>query len=328
MGIARKLGSIVGLGGFIALGAMTGCVVENDDDAGPFVEALPQQQRVQVAGPESSQSSASSSQSWGVTRAQGTDLPQGNWAESYALTREVRDGINHVAWDVLGLVWFLVNEIPPNHIDINEAVWGPYSDALEPHETRFRITAVGEDHYEYVLEGRPKGSADEWQAVLTGTGYGKAHAEHGNGSFTIDLDVARALDPFEHQDDSGTLTIEHWLAPATDRIRAEARPSDSEAWWVADSSKRPDGTGQLVIEAMDNLDDSATPALEHIDLVSKWQSDGAGRSDYTFEEGDLGEQRIDATECWGTSFQRTYWAAGLESIGDAAMCPFSESVRD
>jgi len=42
-------------------------------------------------------------------------------------------------------------------------------------------------------------------------GYGKPHALHGQGEFRIDLDVAKSLDPFAHQADSGSVRVSYEL---------------------------------------------------------------------------------------------------------------------
>jgi len=257
----------------------------------------------------------------------GSDLPQGPWAESYALTRSVRDGVNHLTADILGSVWWLVTEVPPSDVSQDEATWGPYDDALKPSLMRFRVTALGGDVYEYVLDGRPKAQPDgAYLTVMTGIGYGRAHPEHRNGQFRIDLDTARALDPFEHQDDgTGVVFVQHWLAGDAHRIIADHHESADAKFWTAESIELPDGTGTLFIDALDDLDDSATPALESITLASRWRADGAGRADYSFTGGDVAEQ-LDATECWDPSFYATYFAAGTYAEGDGQSCAFSASV--
>src|SRR5262249_26039208 len=101
----------------------------------------------------------------------------------------------------------------PSSVQDGVATWGPYTDALEPVTYRFRVTRVADGEYDYVLEGRPKASTSDadYQNVLVGHGFGKHHAQHGEGDFTVDLGLPRELDPFAHQNDSGTVHVTHHL---------------------------------------------------------------------------------------------------------------------
>ena len=68
----------------------------------------------------------------------------------------------------------LVAHSEPTRVEKNEAIWGPWTDSLEPVTWRFRVSEVGQDEYEYRLEGRPKASDSDgdYRAVLFGTGFG------------------------------------------------------------------------------------------------------------------------------------------------------------
>jgi hypothetical protein len=194
----------------ITIGAATvallasACTLQKQGDVSEYREAIPERDAVFVDGPESTQGDSSTrSGSSGLL----ADAPAGTtWAEWYAWTREVRDGVNGITAAVLGSVHIIVHS-QPTEVGDDEAVWGPWGDALEPATYRFRATRVAEHEIDYVLEGRPRASVsdDDYRAVLSGKGYSKRHDRHGDGFFTIDLDVARDLDPFKHQDDSGTV---------------------------------------------------------------------------------------------------------------------------
>ncbi|MBX3182692.1 MAG: hypothetical protein KIT72_19145 [Polyangiaceae bacterium] len=322
---ALLTGAALVLGG--ALGG--GCVVEEVPDHSQFVEALPQSANVALAGPSAEGSQRTSE--WGggalggTTRAMGGGAP-GSYAESYILTRSVRDSVNTVTYGILGSIWLLVTHVPPTEVTENEAVWGPYDDALKPDVVRFRMKRV-DDHYEYVLEGRPKSDASApFSTVMSGLGYGKSHPEHGNGRFLVDLDTARALDPMSVDgDDTGTVVIEHWLATGERHVIADHRETASERTVRAESRALEDGTGTLFIDAHQDLEDSATPAMEDITLNVRWASSGAGRADFSFVGGDVGE-RMSYVECWSTSFTRSYLGAEGYEDGDAASCVYQEPV--
>lgn len=325
LGVGRKLLGAAFAGALVSGAA--GCGLEEPDPQ-RFIDVIPQGSEVAVAGPDSASASSNTQTFNGPSsHAQGSDSPQGPWAESYALTRRVRDGVNHLTADILGSVWWLVTEVPPTDVSQDEATWGPYEDALKPSVMRFRVKALGGEVYEYALEGRPKAQPDAaYLTVMTGIGYGRAHPEHRDGQFRIDLDTARVLDPFEHQDDgTGVVFVQHWLAGDARRIIADHHESADAKFWTAESIALPDGTGTLNIDALDDMEDSASPALETITLDSRWRADGSGRADYSFVGGDVAE-KVNATECWDPSFYATYFEAGTYSEGDERSCAFEGSV--
>jgi hypothetical protein len=189
---------------------------------------------------------------------------------------------------------------------------------------------VAEAEYDYVLEGRPKASSSDsdYRAVLSGHGYGKRHDLHGEGEFTIDLDVARDLDPFAHADDSGTVRIEHhlprdWKAgdylPRTIVAEVTPDPELNPESFAVTSQANEDGTGSLHVTASADVDDtsgaSAAPsALEDIVVASRFRADGAGRADIAIAGGDIPADpgKVSAVECWGADFMRSYYVDSLE----------------
>ncbi len=334
MNSAKRLWwAAVALGGSMAL---SGCMLEKKEDAGRFREAIPKADQVEVSGPESALASSSAASH---TQA---DEPWANgpWAKYYGFTRVVRDGVNAISGAVLGSVWLVVHT-EPTSVEKNEAIWGPWTDSLEPVTWRFRVSEVGQDEYEYRLEGRPKASESDgdYRAVLLGTGFGKAHEKHGDGQFTIDLDVARALDPFYLGDDSGTIVIKHDLPqnitsnvfalPKT--ITAEVTPSDSQEWFTVTSQANEDRTGTLLVNAFDDVDDSGTTAMEDIQIASQWNANGAGRADITLSGGDVPAEPgvVTAVECWDSDFFSVYYADSIEwqaSEGDVNACAYDAPI--
>ena len=68
------------------------------------------------------------------------------------------------------------------------------------------------------------------------------------------------------------------------------------------------------------------PALEQVTLRSRWEANGSGRADARVAGGDLGATQAIASECWGTSFQRTFYtdnASFAPTEGDPATCAFA-----
>jgi hypothetical protein len=318
---------------------LPGCVLEKkDDDVGRFREAIPEAKAVEVSGPESAQS-----QTGAQSTPMADDEPWANgpWAKYYGFTRHVRQGVNGTAGIVLGSIWLIVHT-QPSDVTENEAIWGPYTDALEPATYRFRVTEVAEDEYDYKLEGRPKGSSSDadYRAVLSGKGWGRGHEKHGDGFFEIDLDTAKALDSFNHGDDSGTVKITHDLPPDITSnlfsqprsVTAEVYPSSTDEWFTATSNSREDGTGTLVVTAHADADDTNLTAKEDIVIASQWNNQGAGRADITITGGDVpvDTNTITAVECWDSDFYRVYYDDSVSyeaTEGDAALCAFSEPMN-
>lgn len=332
----------LGLGVLALLGAQ-GCLMPPEDDGRQFREAIPRAEAIQINGPESA---AASNQTQGFEALSGAQADEpwadGPWSYWYGFTRHVRSGVNKVTAAVLGSVWLIVHT-QPTSVSSSEAIWGPYTDALEPVTYRLRVTRIAAKTYEYRLEGRPRTSADDadYVAVLFGTGFGRGHESHGDGSFTIDIDAARSLDPFAvDAKDSGKVTITHDLPPTITQnlfigartVKADVLPSSSEQAFSVASTTEEDGSGTLAVSAKADADDSGGAALEDVSVKSRWATTGAGRSDITISGGDLPTElgTVKATECWSESFQSVYvgysanvtWA---EAEGSESACVFASA---
>ena len=320
--------------------AVTGCSLEKSDDVSEYREALPEASNVRVAGPESGPSSpgGTSSAASGSGFLAGGAEPAATSAEWYRFTRDVRDGVNLVTAGVLGSVWFVAHT-EPTTVGEGYAEWGPYTDALDPVTWRLRIERIEDHEYRYSLEGRPRASRsnDDYLSVLSGTGYGRADDRHGDGEFTVDLDAARTLDPERHADDAGTVTITHDLPPSASR-RLGALPREitanidppGDAWLTVTSKANEDGSGQLDLSALVDVDDSKTTALEDVAILSRFRADGAGRADVVIGEGDVPSEigALSIAECWGSDFSRVYYADSVQAEpteGDASACVYAAS---
>jgi hypothetical protein len=323
---------------FIAASALVagpGCMLEKQDDGDEYREAVPLREAVVVAGPEADGGGDSSAAS--VTTQADEPWAVGPYSKWYGFTRVVRAGVNLVTGAVLGSAWIIVHT-EPSSVEDGEAIWGPYTDALDPATYRFRVTRVADAEYDYVLEGRPKASSDDgdYRALLSGHGYGKRHELHGEGELTIDLDAAHDLDPFAHQDDSGTVRIVHHLPhdlsqgdflPRTILAEVTPNPAVNPESFSVTSTANEDGTGSLHVTANADVDDTKTTELEDIVVDSRWRVDGAGRADIVIAGGDVPADpgMVSAVECWGADFMRSYYSDSLElepTEGEASACVY------
>ncbi len=322
-----------------AAALLSGCTLETRDDAEEYREAVPHREAVVVAGPETDVAADSSTASIAGSRQAQAARPLGraDYAKWYGFTRAVRGGVNTVTAWVLGSVSVIV-QLEPTAVKDGEATWGPYTDALEPVTYRFRVTRVGEAEYDYVLEGRPKASQSDrdYRTVLDGHGFGKRHDQHGQGEFTIDLSVARELDPFGRDKDSGTVRVVHRLPRDLTRgdalprtIDAEVTPDpsvDRESYTVR-SVANEDGTGTLRVAARSDVDEAKTTELEDVTVDSRFRADGAGRADIVISGGDIPADpgEVSAVECWGADFARSFYSDTIgfaPTEGEASACVY------
>lgn len=313
----------------------SGCTLDKkEDEADAFREAVPQERSVALSGPDSS-SASSTAAAAPTLRTLGT-APTTPHAQWYGFTREMRRGVNQVTASVLAGVWTILH-VTPTAIRKDSATWGPYTDELEPASYRFRVTRIAADEYEYTLDGRPKTSTNDadYRAVLTGHGYGKPHALHGKGEFTIDLDVAKSLDPFAHRDDSGTVRIDYDLPrdllddqDALPRaITAKVDPA-GEAVYTVESLARVDHTGSIHVDAHVDIADTKDTLLEDVVIDSRWNATGAGRADIDFTGGDLPSSipMVSAVECWATDFTQSYYNDSVNfspTVGEESACVYT-----
>jgi len=320
-------------------------MLDKQDDGDEFRQAVPRREAVVVAGPETDSASGSNAASISERRRSLANEPwaQGPYAKWYGFSRAVRGSVNIVTAAVLGGAWAIVHS-EPSSVGNGEAVWGPYTDALEPVTYRFRVTRLADAEYDYLLEGRPKASSsdDDYRAILTGRGYGKRHDKHGEGEFSIDLDVARDLDPFNHQEDSGTLRVVHHLPrdmadggdalPRTIMAEVKPNPAVSAEGFTVTSTANEDGTGSLRVDAAGDVDDTKLTQLEDIIIHSRWRADGAGRADIVIAGGDVPADPgvVNAVECWSADFMRSFYddSIGFEpSEGDASACAYDAPAK-
>ena len=319
----------------LVLGSLSGCMLDKKDDgADAFREAVPEQESIALSGPDSS-SARSTAAAAPSRRTLGT-LPATPYAKWYGFTREMRRGVNQVTAGVLASVWAILH-VPPTTISKDAASWGPYTDELEPATYRFGITRIALDEYDYVLDGRPKSSTleSDFRPVLTGHGYGKPHALHGQGEFRIDLDVAKSLDPFAHQADSGSVRVSYELPhdfldnpnflPRS--ITAEVDPAGPERYTV-ESLALLDHTGSIHVDAHTDIADGKDTQLEDVVIDSRWNQIGAGRADIGLAGGDLPSTNpvVDAVECWGTDFLQSYYSDSVDfspTVGVESACVYA-----
>jgi hypothetical protein len=313
--------TVMALGlGVVAMGQ--GCMMKADD-GDKFREPIPEASDVSLSVPSSGNAGAKSAEAIGPT---GTDP---GYAKFYQFTRNITDGVDFVTGVILGSVWLVVHTHPTTVSD-HEATWGPGNgDALSPVVWRLKVTEASAGVFDYELDGRPKASTSEgdYLAVLKGRGYGKAHPEHRNGWFVVDNDAAQTLDPARAHD-HGTAKVTHHLSAWPGTIAVELRPTPDPNWVDVTVTHNSDGSGAVDLSGLTDVEDQNKDGnLEDVVMHNRWAQTGAGRADVQISGGSM-PSLIKATECWSTSFYRSYYTDNVNyqpTAGDPAACAFPDA---
>lgn len=247
----------------------------------------------------------------------------GQLAEWYVATRNVTRTFNGgVGW-VLVLVHTIV-QYPVTTVSGDTYTWGPWSDALDPAEYKLDVRAVGDGTYEYKLSGRSKTqAAATFEVIIDGKSDPRLGDLKGNGSFLIDFEAGRRVNPVDAGDAKGEIAVNYDLSARHMDLGIMSTNDQGEPV-MADYAYNEtlDGGGDMVF----NIDGNAggTAAQEHITLRSRWQSNGMGRADARLAGGDLANGAI-ASECWDGLFRRTFYTDSVNfapTEGSVANCAF------
>lgn len=255
----------------------------------------------------------------------------GEWSEFYLQTAETTDNVNGLIGNVLTLVDTLVH-LEPTSFDRRQhtATWGPYSDTLDPVQTRLTVAYDPEtDTHTWWFDQWPKGEdGSEPTVVVAGEVDAGATREDNTGRFVVDFTAIALLDP--NADTSGTFMSEYDIDP--DGVAAAAVFQDwvdldhpvepIDAAYLYEQTEAGDGSMDLAWQA-DYLEDGT---LDVYVLRSRWEATGAGRGDAVLAEG--GEELLGAaSECWDAGFDLVYRASSWEGEqGDASDCVFTDAA--
>lgn len=249
----------------------------------------------------------------------------GQLAEWYVATRNVTRTFNGgTAW-VLTLVHTIV-QFPVTSVDGDKYTWGPWSDALDPAEYKLDVRDVGDGTYEYQLSGRSKLQAgSQFEVVIDGKADPRAGELKGNGTFLLDFEAGRRVNPIDAGDARGSVTVNYDLTAkhldlGIDSIDDRGQPVAADYAYTETAG----GGGDMLFNVEGNA--GGTAANEKITLRSRWQGNGAGRADARLAGGDLGAVSATASECWDTAFKRVYYTDSVNFVpteGAASACVFA-----
>jgi hypothetical protein len=254
---------------------------------------------------------------------------EGEKAGLYTLTRGVTYVVNGGGAAVLLLVK-TIGEQTPTSVTETAAVWGPHTDALSPNTYKFTVTKNRTDDYSYALEAKGKTEADEKFRVILSGSHLVTGKDLGSGTFLLDWDKIATLP--EHDDNIGTAeySYSHTTAEAPVKIdavfkgvldRDSGKPLDVDYKYTANPGKGGNFEFKMVKDVVKGAE------LERSSVNSRWEQDGAGRSDVKVNGGNLTSEAT-FSECWDSNFLSRYLVASFapgEGWGSESACSFKSA---
>ena len=260
----------------------------------------------------------------------------GETSDFYEMTRNLANGVNNVVSNTLEMVANITSH-PSTAQAENKRAWGPYTAELSPVTQLFVMEYVPADdnpaRLEYALLWKAKDAADDTYApVIQGRideweGSYKAH-----GSFKIDYDLAASLDTsitgqgvglFQYGTEEAGRVIG---ADLNGVMMSDGAPIDSEVQYLDYSASG----GELRFHKEVDFTGEGDTALEDVNVYSRWQDGGAGRSDVSALGGDLESNVVNVSECWTPTFLASYNLQMVNGVvqsqnGDPLTCVFADA---
>jgi hypothetical protein len=302
---------------------LVACVAQ-DDSPKDIAAALPTSDQVTIKLPQSTSRMATSRTATALS-----PLALGQVSMWYLATLDATVVFNGGAGFVLDLIHKIVTQ-PATTVSGNTFTWGPGSDALSPTDYKLDVTAVGDGTFTYQLSGRSKIEANAtFEVVISGTADPRKGDPQGNGTFSIDFDAGKRVNPTSTG--TGTVHASYDLAAkhldlTLDSTDALGQPVKGDYAYDAAA----DGGGQMVFQLSGNA--APGPANETISLRSRWAATGAGRADARIGGGDLGNLTATASECWDTHFLQVFYIDAVSnggtlsaSDGQPSACVFTDA---
>ncbi len=251
------------------------------------------------------------------------------WSESYLFTAQVTRDVNNMTGFVLLLV-DTITDYPATYVDgdENHAVWGPWSDALDPVETALTVQLQDDGSTTWQFQQKPKGADDsEYVAVIAGEVDEGSSEGMGSGRFVIDFDALNELDP--NQSATGAYAVDYEVDASGVRGEAAFQQFSDNGGEPIDALYRYDqvhgGEGEMDLGWTTDGEDLGS---ELVWIVrSRWTELGEGRSDSLVTGGILGDTVATASECWDARFAPVYqqnsWEGELS--GEVGACAYADA---
>jgi hypothetical protein len=226
---------------------------------------------------------------------------------------------------------------PPTSVSGDTAVWGPWADSLSANAYKLTVTKTAAATYSYELDGKAKTAPDSaFLALITGESVASVDGEgnpipgFGTGSFTMNWDNSSQLP--QNDGNVGTAAFQYSRTSTTAQASVEVTftnvKDQSSGQLINANYSYVANPGQGGVFQFSEVQDfiGGPNGSEHLDVESRWQESGAGRSDVKLTGGDVpppGPATL--SECWDTSFASQYldasWDAALD-YGQESVCAF------
>jgi hypothetical protein len=296
------------------------------EQAEEFRRGVPRQETVTAQVPAKGQSQALTVE--GQTQAL-MGLPAEYWGLTFGVSATINGGAAFV-----GILVKTVISFPPTTLGADEAVWGPFSGALDPITWKLTVRRVGDHKFQYQFDGQSKLNPGPFVTVLAGThtaaldDQGDPIEGFGAGSFTLDWDNRQML-PLANPNEVGKANYSYSRIPGqTATISAQFRKvKDKDKGTLVDLdyeyTHHEGGSGSMdfAYDAAAQLGMADGRATVH----SRWQANGAGRADAKVTSSAL-PGGATASECWNTTFTSLYfahsWQPALDYGVEATDCVY------
>src|SRR5262249_15118274 len=144
------------------------------------------------------------------------------------------------------------------------------------------------------------------------------------GWFQIDNEAFRSLDA-QRGTSTGSVKVTFDARAFPITIEANVKTGDAAgSWFDVRVTHQHDGSGDVVVTALGDVDDPKDGTDENGDLNSRWDATGAGRADVRISGGNVpSTTTVLASECWSDAFARTYYTDNVSyrpTTGDASSC--------
>ncbi|MEW5738342.1 MAG: hypothetical protein AB1938_05420 [Myxococcota bacterium] len=215
----------------------------------------------------------------------------------------------------------------PAQVSQNEVFWGPVTRPLWRDEFTLRMTRTA-NGFEYVVQGRKKGSTGAFATFLTGVHRpGLAQA---SGEYRVDF-TAMEQNLADFHDTVGLALVRYTRTGRDVTVDIDFQQVGNvngaerlDSRYAFSQVEGGEGSFEFVV---DSNYDAKSAALERLTVKSRWQWDGAGRADVIGSGGDL-PAPFRFSECWDNVLNRSYYGDTLglfPTEGSESSCTYSEA---
>ncbi len=299
------------------------CALEEID----FLEGLPDKESLKIKFPSRDGSLTDDSEVLLKT-----DV--GDTAEFYIITRKFTSVVNGSIYFLLSLAEDIARS-PGGKRDGDTKVWGPHTPGgLDPMTYKFTLTRLDAGKWSYKLEAHGK-DGEEFKVIFSGEHTKGTKYRRGTGNLMVDFTTIKEMDPSKTEEGKIEASYNTETAPYTLDVKFIGfigedgkGPVNSVYKYKVDDG----GEGEFSYDAIADIDNKGKD--ENLKVLSRWKSDGSGRSDARGTGGDIKDQNVnelDISECWDNNYKRVYYESFInsqsyEKQGDVSKCVYADRV--